>query len=314
MNEVKKSLRAIVGDVSKEKEELKQSIRTPLKKPRRKSRFPLLASAIVSVAILLFALNVYQHNMANTNEENYVINETLYDLQFTTEARGNPTKEDKYLILINTLRTASVIDYAKSLGYVENMEEIDKHVKEAEQTFYGSMTSEQKEEMDKQQLENFGITYEEYFNHIQRETFRYSNALEWLQKNQPAEIKTQRELIDAFIAKHTKSITAFKEKKQIPPSIHPSLLHAEFIGIVAEINENKILLVAGVTREEIKDKPVSEIINNSYDAAWFSINSGMKQIEQYETIRLTYDPLSSPVLNTVPTHFKTVLEWDPIEQ
>ncbi|MEK3934835.1 hypothetical protein MKY41_05890 [Sporosarcina sp. FSL W7-1349] len=315
MNEVKKSLHAIVGDVSKDKEELKRNIRPP-GKPKKKNLFPYVASLVVTAAILFFAFNVYQGNPVNSNKDRYEVNETYYNLMLKTESLGISGEEARYLILMTTLQADAVIDYARSLGFTANADELSEKAQDAKHSFYESMTPEEIEEMERQQLENFGISYDEYFQNINHLTIEYNEALEWIKENPPAEVKTNREVLDAFMEKHEKTIQAFMEDKQIPHSIDPALMYTEIEGLVADIQGEKILIVQGLNKEEIEEKPMEEVIEMGYDSAWFTIGRDASQIEPLQTIKLTYDPLSYPVINTEPNgpgNLRTVLSWEIIE-
>ena len=78
MNEVKKSLDAVSEFTSEDLDDVKQGV---LFGKRRKKRNPLPAAitALVAAAVLFFAFNVLQDGFSTADEDEYEINELIYD-------------------------------------------------------------------------------------------------------------------------------------------------------------------------------------------------------------------------------------------
>ena len=101
MNEVKKGLDAVSEFTSEDLDDVKQGI---LIRKRRKKRNPLPAviTALVAAAVLFFAFNVLKDDYSPADEDEYDINELIYDYMLRSEAFGNgvePTDETKQAVL-----------------------------------------------------------------------------------------------------------------------------------------------------------------------------------------------------------------------
>lgn len=313
LNEVKRSLNSIVGDVSKDKEDIKQSIRMHTQKPKRKLSFPVLATAIISAAIFFFAFTVFTGEQSNTNEKEYEVNEHLYDIQLKTSVKQNEHKTEdelKYDVLWQMFLIDSVIEYAKSHGYEEDKQAIEKLTVMAEEKFFENSTEDEKLTIEQSQLSNFGISFSEYFHTINKHTIQYREAFNWLKNHPPIDSKTHRAVVDSFLQKNDDVISDFIKTKNIPTSNLPSTFR-EYEGIVATIANNEITVVMGLERKELEKMTIDEIINAGYDVARFSISKKNNQIEPYMEINVTFDPLSYPILQTDGIfHYQTVIEWE----
>lgn len=306
MNEVKKSLDAIAGDMTKDKEELKQRILSGRRKPKRRNPFPLIATAIVTAAILFFTFNVFQDEFSTGDRDDYEVNEFIYDYQLQLMLKdGNDSPELEQDVLQGLLSIDAHTDYAKSLGYSEDTKAIEKKVEKIKQTSYSSMDHEKMEIM---QEEVFGITYEDYLNIIMKWTFQNAEVVTWLEQHPQEDGKTHSELIAAFHKKHERSIADFMDRKGIL-SFDPLSKYAEITGTVVTIEDQKILVAYGIEVEVNPGWTADELVEAGY-AAWFRIDKNINLIERDMQIRLTYDPLSYPITQIQHgTVFLDVIEW-----
>ena len=306
MNEVKKSLDAVAGDMKKEIEELKQRVLSGRRKPKRRNPFPLVATAIVTAAILFFTFNVFQDGLSTGDHDDYKVNEFIYDYQLDLMQKdGNDSPDLEQDVLQGLLHIDALIDYAKSVGYSEDMEAIEEKVEEEKEMFYSTMDNEQQEAI---QEEVFGITYEDYFNKILKWTFQNAEAVAWLEQHPQNDIKTHSEVIDLFQKKHAQSIADFIEGKAIS-SFDSSAKYAELKGTVVAIEPHQILVAFGIEVESNPGWSAEELVEAGY-AAWFHIDKNIDAIEPNMQIRLKYDPLSYPIAQIEHgTVFQDVLEW-----
>ncbi|WP_228548318.1 DUF3221 domain-containing protein [Sporosarcina obsidiansis] len=308
---MKKSLHTFVGDVSKDKEELKQRVLYRDRKPKKKTPFPLVASVIVMAAVLFFTFDVLKGEYLDRNGSNYEVNEALYDLQLKSEQHEiEDVNERRSFVLEQLLQADSLIDYAKSLGYVPDEQAIENKLTEEQKTFFDGFRKEELDSLEQEQLKNFDMTYDQYFQIIHKFTIQFTAAIEWLEKNPPTHSKTQREVIDAFKKKNKKVISEFMEAKQIP-SADKSSLYEEFEGLVAAIEDHRVLVVWGVEKDQIERLSAEEILDVGYTSAWFKFDETIDQIEPYMQIKVAYDPLSYPISQTDGVQvFENVVEWE----
>ena len=306
MNEVKKSLDAVAGDMTKDKLELKQTVHSGRRKPKRRNPFPLMATAIVTAAILFFTFNVFQDGLSTADKDDYEVNEFIYDYQLQLMQKdGNDSPELEQDVLQGLLHVDAIVDYAKSLGYLEDTNAIDEKIIQEKETFYSTMDNEQQEAM---QEEVFGISYEDYFHKILKWTFQNAEAVNWLEQHPPDDSKTHSEVLNQFQKKHEQSITNFIEGKAIT-SFDSSAKYAELKGTVVAIEPHQILVAYGIEVESNPGWAAEELVDAGY-AAWFHIDKNIDAIEPNMQIRLKYDPLSYPIAQIEHgTVFQDVLEW-----
>ena len=309
MNEVKKSLNTVAGDMTKDKEELKQRILSGRRKPKRRNPFPLVATAIVTAAILFFTFNVFQDGLSTGDHDDYKVNEFIYDYQLDLMQKdGNDSPDLEQDVLQGLLHIDALIDYAKSVGYSEDMEAIEEKVEEEKEMFYSTMDNEQQEAI---QEEVFGITYEDYFNKILKWTFQNAEAVTWLEQHPQNDGKTHRELIASFHKKHKRSIADFMERKGIS-SFDPSSKYTEISGTVVAVEDQQILLAYGIEVETNPGWTAEKLVEAGY-AAWFQIDKNSDAIEPDMQITLIYDPLSYPITQLEHGRvFLDVIEWSHV--
>ncbi|MBY0224055.1 DUF3221 domain-containing protein [Sporosarcina aquimarina] len=311
MNEVKRSLDRIVGDVTTDKEELKQRVLSGKRKSKRKNPFPLVATVIVMTAVLFFTFNVFQGEYLKKDGSEYEVNEELYDLLLKSEQHEIEDPDELRTVVMQRLvESDSLIEYAKSLGYLADEQAMKEELAKEQQTFFEGFNEEELNSVEQTQLENFGYTYEQYFQTIHKHTIQFTAAVEWLDHNPPAEHTTQREVLDAFLETHADVITEFMEKKQIPPA-DPSSVYVEFEGLVAAIENRRVLVVQGVEKDQIEGMSAEEIQDAAYDSAWFEFDETIEQLALYRQINVTFDPLSYPVSQAEQEKvFEDVSGWE----
>lgn len=309
MNEVKKSLDHLAGDTSRDIEELKQRVLYGERHPKRRNPFPLVATAIVLAAVLFFTFTVYDGEQNNTTQQVYEVNEIVYDHLLTTETGGRQSitpeelEELRYRTLQQILLFDSLTDYAKQNGYVEDTEAIEKHIAEAEQS------SELSPEEEQKQQETFGVTMEDYIQHVYRWSYQQQLASTWIETHELNDSKTIRDVLTAFMEKNDEVISEFMTKKSILYLPH-SMDFAVFEGIVAYLDQQKVLLVHGVEPSQIKGKSPDDIIDAAYDYAWFALDDSTEDMTLYTQMEVTFDPLSSPVKDADRRMmYEEIVEW-----
>lgn len=307
MNEVKKSLDAVAGDMKKDKEELKQRVLSGRRKPKRRNPFPLVATTIVTAAILFFTFNVFQDGLSTGDHDDYEVNEFIYDYQLDLMQKdGNDSPDLEQDVLQGLLHIDALIDYAKSVGYSEDMEAIEEKVEEEKEMFYSTMDNEQQEAI---QEEVFGITYEDYFNKILKWTFQNAEAVTWLEQYPQDDIKTHSEVIDLFQKKHEQSISDFMDRKEIP-FFDPAFTYEELAGTVLAKEGQDILVAERLEITPVPALTAEEMIDAGY-AAWYTINDNIDAIEPNMKIKLTYNSLSYPITELDhATVFQEVVTWE----
>ena len=311
MNKVKKSLDAAAGDVFNDKEELKQRVLYGGSKPKRRNPFPVVASAIVLAAIVLITFNVLQNGSTSTNGSTYKIDETLYDLLLQSERLDQGESDElRYRVFQSILEIDSVMDYAASQGYKEDLEEINTIVNEQQQTFFDDFTEEQAKKIEETQMEKFGYNYDQYFKIILTYTQRHTNAMNWLERNKSEDQTTQRQILDAFQKEHQQVITAFMEKKSIP-DLTEKFRTQKLDGVVASADQGQVLLVLGLEPKDYEDLSTDEIIEAAYESAWFDSSESFDGIQPDMYIEITFDPLSYAITQQErPTRFYDIIKWN----
>ena len=139
-----------------------------------------------------------------------------------------------------------MIDYAKTTGYTEDIEAIDKTIAEHRDTFYEELNKEgeeKKKEILEAQVDTFGMTYDDYFK-VFTFTARAEAAKDWLVRHPQEEAVTKGEVIDLFQDKYERSITDFMEQKSIPP-FDLTVKYVEHTGTVASIEDNQVFVTHG---------------------------------------------------------------------
>ena len=310
MNEVKKSLEIIAGDVTDDKEKLKQRVLYGGHKPKRRNPFPLVASAIVLAAIVFITFNVLQNSSSGINGNSYEIDETVYDLMLQSERLDQGDSDElRYRVFQSILKIDSVMEYAASQGYKEDREEIDKIINEQQRTYFDDFTEEQAKNIEKNQIEKFGYTYDQYFKVLLTYTQRHTNVMNWLEQNKPEDDTTQRQILDAFQKEHQQVIMAFMKKKSIP-DLSEAFRTQKLDGLVAYKDNGHVLLVQGLEPKEYVGLSADEIINLAYESAWFEFDESMDKIQLNAHIEITFDPLSYDIMQPErPTTFHDVDEW-----
>ncbi|PID05546.1 MULTISPECIES: hypothetical protein [unclassified Sporosarcina] len=315
MNKVKKSLDAAAGDVFNDKEELKQRVLYGGRKPKRRNPFPIVASAIVLVAIVLITFNILQNGSTSTNGSTYKTDETLYDLMLQSERLDQGDSDElRYRVFQSILEIDSVIDYAASQGYKEDREEIDTIINEQQQSFFNDFTEVQLKSVEKAQMDNFGYSYDQYFKVILTYTQRHTNVMNWLQRNKPNDETTQRQILDAFQKEHQQVITAFMEKKSIP-DLMEKFRTQTLDGVVASADQGQVLLVLGLEPKDYEGLSTDEIIDLAYESAWFNFSESFDDIQPDMHIEVTFDPLSYAITQRErPTRFHDIIKWNEYEK
>ncbi|PIC67430.1 hypothetical protein CSV71_08525 [Sporosarcina sp. P21c] len=310
MNKVKKSLDAAAGDVFDDKEELKQRVLNGGRKPKRRNPFPVVASAIVLAAIVFITFNVLQNGSISTNGSTYKVDETLYDLMLHSERLDQGDSDElRYRVFQSILETDSVIDYASSLGYEEDRDEIDSIIKEQQQLFFDDLTEQQLKSIEKKQLENFGYNYDQYFKVILTYTHRYSNASNWLQQNDIEDETTQRQVLDTFKEKNWPVIKKFMVNKSIP-DLSERFQFQEYDGVAASIDNEQVLVVQGLEPHDYVNMTPEEIESAAFDFVWFHFDKPIDDLKLHSQTIVTFDPLSYPVAQQEGKKiFNDVIKW-----
>ncbi|GKV66968.1 MULTISPECIES: hypothetical protein [Sporosarcina] len=309
MNEVKRSLEAAAGNVSGDKEEVKHRILSGRREPKRRNPFPFVATAIVLAAVMFFAFNIFTGEFSDKQSGAYEIDETYYDLLLLNEGLEHPPGSImRYNLLLQVLYADSLIEYAKTKGYKEDAKAIEEEAKEQQQTFYDGFSAEELQSLEQSQLETFGYTYNEYFEHIIPQTIRYNQAVNWLVKHPPENMTTHREVLDSFMQEHDKEIVSFMKKKQITtPSTDTNYVDWEVL--VTSVEEDTVSAVYDLDPELVNSMS-PEQLEASNQFARFKVAGSVEQIKPFSTVTITYDPLSYPIEQAEQSKFfQDVTGW-----
>lgn len=309
MNEVKKSLQTLAGDVSKDREEVKQRVLFGERKPKSRNPFPLVATAIVLAAMLFITFNVLQNESSNTHTT-YVVDEKLYDLLLKRAQSGQePNEKLRYEVLQSMVEVESFIDYATSLGYTQDTEAIEKSILTQQQVFFSDFSEEQLSAVKQSQIDNFGYPYEDYFQVLLKFTERYTTAYLWLENENIVTEATQRTVLDSFKRENQSIISDFMKQKSIP-NLEEEFRSIKDNGTVAYKDDKKVLLVQGLEQEEIEGKSVEQLTASAYHFTWFEFDQPIDDIKLYMQIEVTFDPLSYPIKPTNEANvFQDVIKW-----
>lgn len=316
LTEVKKSLDALSGLTSEDKDEVKH--RVLFGKPRQKKRNPLpaLVTALVTAAVWFFSFHMLQDVFSTKGNEDYELNELLYDFMLRTESNGNidgATSETKQAVLQKLLHIDALMEYAESLGYQEDTKAIEKFITEQREEFYVELDKEEEEKKNsilQSQEENFGISYDEYFNVILKWSNRYEEAHEWLDQHPRENSKTHGEVISLFQKKYKHAIDDFMEHKTIPP-FDFSVKYEELTGTVAAIEDDRVLVTHGF--EEGAESKAEELIEQSA-ASYFVIDPPLEENVLGMNIRVIYDSLAYPIdPRGEMAEYQHVKEWQKID-
>lgn len=315
MNEVKKSLDALCGMDSEDVEEVKKRVLSGKRRQKRRNPIPSVVTSLVAAAVLFFSFIVLKDGFSTADDEEYEVNELIYNHMLRTESNGNEedaTNETKQRVLQSLLQIDALMDYAKTVGYEEDMEAIDKTVAEQRDTFYADLDKEGEEKKDiilQAQKDTFGITYDEYFNILLKWTARAEKASDWLVHHPQEDSITRGEALGLFQNKYGRAITEFMEQKSIPPC-DLSVKYEELEGTVVAIEGEQVIVTQGFV-EDAPSKKEKLIINGL--ASRFVIEDVSDEIVPGMDIRLVYDTLASPVVSEgTPIVYEKVKEWERI--
>jgi hypothetical protein len=314
LNEVKKSLDALSEITTEDLEEVKQRVLSGKRKQKKRNPLPAVVTALVTATILFFAFNVLKDGVSTADDE-YKVNELIYDFVLRTESDGNvvgATDELKQDVLQSILQTDAIIEYAKSLGYKEDPEAIEKIVAEQRDVYYAELDKEgeeRKKSILETQEKTFGISYDEYFDVIYKWTTRYEEANKWLVRHPQENQITLGEALGLFQNKYEHAIADFMEQKTIPP-FDLSVKFDELEGSVAAIENNRVVVTNGFV-EDAPSKKDKLIIKGA--ASRFIIDDASNEISLGMDIRVVYDTLSYPVTSHgTSLVFEKVTEWEKI--
>ncbi|MGN7387899.1 hypothetical protein [Sporosarcina sp. SAFN-015] len=316
MNEVKKGLDAVSGITSEDLGEVKQRVLTGKQRQKKRNPIPAAVTALVAAAILFFAFNVLQDGFSTADDEKYEVNELIYDFMLRTESAGNEAEasdEMRQTVLQSMLQIDALIDYAKTLGYTEDMEAIDETVAEQRDAFYADLekeVEEKKNDILQAQTDAFGITYDEYFNVLLTWTARAERASNWLVRHSQEESITRGEAIRLFQNKNERAISEFMEQKSIPP-FDLSVKYDELEGTVAAIEGDQVLVTQGFV-EDAPSKKEKLLLKGL--ASRFVIDDMSEELVPGMEIRVVYDALAYPVgTQGNPIVYEKVMDWERIE-
>lgn len=315
MNEVKKGLDAVSGITPKDIEEMKQRVLLSKRKQKKRNPFPAVVTVLVTAAVLFFAFNVLMDGLNTADEEEYEVNELIYEFMLRTESDGNlaaATDEIRQEVLRSMLQIDALIDYAKTSGYSEDMEAINETVAEQRDTFYADLDKEGEEWKNsilQAQTDAFGITYDEYFDVLLKWTAQADVASNWLHRHLQEESITRGEALSLFQNKYERAITDFMEQKSIPP-FDLSVKSEEIEGTVASIEGERVLVTHGFV-EDAPSKKDELMLNGA--ASRFIIDDAAEEIALGMEIRVVYDALAYPVATQGnPVVYQKVTEWEKI--
>ena len=283
------------------------------RKPKRKKIFALIVTAIVLAVAIFLAFNLVQDG--SVTKKVYAVDETLYDLLLKNEQLDQGDSDElRYRIFQGILEIDSTMAFIGSLGYEEDLDEIDTIINEQRQTFYEEFTEVQLKELKQTQVDNFGYTYDQYFEVMHTHTQRYTNALNWLERNPSENETTQRQVLDRFIKENQQVLTEFMEKKSIP-NLAEQFRSRKFDGVVASVDKDQVLLVQELEPNEYVNLSEEETIAAAYESVWFNFNEPIDDIKPDTHIEITFDPLSYTITNQErPPRFHDVYEWNEFTQ
>lgn len=315
MNEVKKSLDAMATFSSEDMEDVKQGVLSGKRRQKRRNPFPAAITALVAAAVLFFSFNMLQEGFSTADEDDYEINEIIYHFMLRNESVGNgvdATDEMKQAVLQNILLVDALNDYAKTIGYSEDMEAIDKMVADQRDAFYADLENEDEERKNiilQGREDTLGMTIENYFDVLMKWTARAQKANDWLIQHPQENPITHGEVVGLFENKYGRSIADFMEQKAIPP-FALTAKYVEHTGTVAAIEGDKVLITHGF-EEDAPSKKEKLIINGA--ASRFIINDATDEIALGMDIRVVYDSLASPVTSHgTSLIYEKVTEWERI--
>lgn len=315
MNEVKKSLDALSGVNSDAMKEVKQRVLSGKRRQKNRNPIPAAVTALVAAAVLFFSFNVLKDGFSTAEQDDYAINELLYDFMLRTESDGHiaeATVEMKQDVLQSLLQLDALLHYAKTAGYEEDLEAIDETVAEQRDTFYADLDKEGEERKKivlQAQEDAFGITYDEYFNVLLKWTARAEAASDWLVRHPQEDSITRGEVLGLFQNKHERAIADFMEHKSIPP-FDLSVKYEELEGTVVAIEGEQVIITQGFV-ENAPSKKDKLIITGA--TSRFIINDASEEIVPGMDVRLVYDALSYPVSSEGHSIvYQSVKEWERI--
>jgi hypothetical protein len=80
-------------------------------------------------------------------------------------------------------------------------------------------------------------------------------------------------------------------------------------GVVVEIDDQKVLLIEDLSKEEVEGKSTEELLDKGQNAIWFSLSiDQLKGIEQYNQLKVYYDQVAESYPGQASAKHVEVLE------
>lgn len=291
MNELKKALHDVAGDMSESERAVKNAV---LYNKKRKRKMPLLIVPTIVIIILTIGIAFWAvpKGFDQLSAQN-PINESLYTyyMEFQKLSWNDGTDEQyRYDAYMEMLQTLGIIEYAKSIG-LKATDEDYADLKESLQFIEDSYEVFPFESLAKKEYKNNVLP-------ILQEKAIYQNLLKnkWYETfpvmtDSIAQFYSNRKAIVYMEEQYEKQLAYFKEQQQIKTLPSSSFTSLPKTGVVAAVNDNVFYFMQNKVAQELDEIPLEQFqttssTNNGSLNAWI-INDESVSLQVGDYVKLT---------------------------
>ncbi len=280
MNEIKRSLIEVAGDMGQSKDRVRKRLNKHQdKKKDFKKNFIAGIGAVAMIGVLFLVATI----LMNQQKDTFQSTTELFDDQvFETETKikkvwGDSVGEEyiKQWAYEDYERSLALYTYALSLGYEITDEEIKRSYEKTTQM----MTSSEEIKSSYDELfSKMGITWEEY-DQFALKNAPYQVASEKLQQHYMqmypkidsdiASSLAGKHAIPYFREQYADDIKVFKEKHGLAIYDSPNGVGQKILGRIVAFEENMFLVVPSATLEDIENLSSTEIVKKYNEGIWY---------------------------------------------
>lgn len=280
MNEIKKSLIKVAGDLSESKVRVRESIyKHQEKKQNYKKNFfsGIGAVALIGVLFLVTTFLINQQNddlqLATTELfDDQIFN---FDIKLNKVMGFNSDESRLELVYENYERDLAIYTYALSLGYVISETEMNEIYNRNMKVMFGS---EEAKKFWEDVFSQANITMAEFEEHLIK-TSPYDGARQYLEEHyislypkigtSVANSLAVKHAIPYFREQFADEIKLFKEKHGLPQYDSPIWEGQKKLGRVVAFEDNMFLVVPDAKVEDIQTLQPNEILKKHLEAYWY---------------------------------------------
>nr|WP_106779090.1 hypothetical protein [Lysinibacillus timonensis] len=321
MNEIKKSLLEVAGDMSENKNRIRRKLyehqnrKTDLK---RNVWAGIVAFAMIAIMFVVTSLLMKEQQQITQGTpfddkqfEFAIIVDQMFGFDMSDETRQE-------FVFDEYERDLAIYAYALSLGYEITEAEIEERYQKQISMMFGN------EDVKQTYLEKFAevnITqaeYEEYLykllpSRVALDKLRthYMDLYPKISSSVAGSLAVKN-AVPYFREQYSEDINVFKEKHGLPLHEYPMLEGSKIVGRIVTFEDNMFLLVPNATIDHINTLQPDEIVDQYLEAYWFPLDQvpELNVGDLVEAYSSTRESPRSPFVSDL-TDLKMLDDYDP---